>query len=674
MKYFRKKSLKNQLILLNAIVAIFVLSCIVAYVSMYSHEKLEKSIYLDMKTKNEAYSNTILSTFEEKAQTLLTLRDDLENYDTLGQIWVHLASHTGEKIFSDTNNKKGHINAFYKKLNTYKQNGQLSSDKMTPQIKKMYDNIKTKKYAFGKGMKFFYVGLPIFNKDKTLQLYDQYQDSSLWVPDSNIEEAYNPLVRPWYLAGQKAGRQRVFFTEPYAERRTKEAVVSIATAIDVNGIRGTLASAISIKPIIDKILSKFQENTHIAIFSKGVEKATTFVATPPKYIYSSRDISLGQYFKTYNDKDIIKSNSNKNLMDLYDYTKDKKSGIIEWNIDNEERLVAYDTVPMVDWKIFISISKKEKMKEDTDLQYKITLIGIFGILFLITCLYFIVNTLVSPINKIGKELKEIANTGDLSKRISQVNTNEIDKIARDINQMLDNTAYPVKKLSKFADKIARDKLKTKIDVVAKGDIANLVNSFSLMTKRLIELEAKAKDASPLTGLPGGISIEKITQEKINDKIPFVFCMFDIDNFKSFNDNYGYSQGNLVIKKTAEIIRQVSQKYGDDFVGHIGGDDFVLISKPDNYETICKQIITQFDNIIKNYYNEKDKKRGYIISQDRQGNTLKFPFMTISISAINSTVSQIDNYIHLGEVCAEIKSYVKKKDGSNLATCKRSKKR
>ncbi len=676
MKYFRKKSLSQQLVFFSALVVVIVLTCIIAYVSMYSYSKLENSIYLDMETKNEAYVNTILSTFEEKAQTLLTLRDDLENYDTLGQMWIHLASHTGEKIFSDKVNKEGHIKAFYKKLETYKKNGQLSEDKMTAQLKKMYANIKTKKYSFGKGMKFFYIGMPVFYDDKTLQLYDQYQDSSLWVPDSNIEEPYDPLVRPWYLAGQKAGRDKVFFTEPYAERRTKEAVVSIATTIDINGVRGTLASAISIKPVIDKILSKFQKNAHITIFSKGAEKSTTFVSTLPKYIYSSRNISLGNRFKDYNDKDIIKNISNKDLMDLYDYTKDKTFGIVEWTINNEKRLVAYNTTPLIGWKIFISVSKKEMMKGSTDLQYRIVLIGIFATLLLIICLYFIVNTSISPISIIGNELKDIANTGDLSKRISQVKTNEIDKIVIDINQMLDNIAYPVKKLCNVADRISKDELKTKIDINAKGDISDLIKSFSFMTQRLIELEEKAKDASPLTGLQGGISIEKMTQNKIDAKIPFAFCMFDIDNFKAFNDHYGYSQGNLIIKKTAQIIQEVSKKYGeiDDFIGHIGGDDFVLITQTSSYEKICKEIIKEFDFAILNYYNEEDKKQGYIISKDRQGNTLKFPFMSISISVVNSEISKINNYIHLGEICAEIKSYIKKMDGSNMMTCKRHKKR
>ncbi len=528
MKPQKKRSLRRQLIILNILMVILVLSCITGYISLYSREKLEKSIYHDMQTKNRSYVNTILSIFEEKKLTLLALRDDLEKYDTLGQMWIHLASHTGEKIFNEKQNREEHIKAFRKKVAAFQKVGQLSDDKMSPQLRRIFDEIKTNEYAFGKGMKFFYIGMPIFDKDKTLESYYQYQDSSLWVPDPHIEEPYNPLVRPWYIAGQEAGRDDVVFTEPYAERRTKESVLGIATAIDVNGVRGSLASAISIKPIIDDVLRGFQEDAHIAIFSKGVDIETAFVKSPPKYIYSSRDASLGNLFKTYNSEELVKSGTTRNLKELYEQTKNRKSGILEWKIDNEERLVSYATVPSIGWKIFVSVSKKEKMKAVAEMQYRIALLGLAGVLALALCIYIIVNISISPIYSIGKELQYIANTGDLNKRITtSIPTREIEKIAKDINQMLDNTLFPIKELGEAANRIAQGQMQTEIEITAKGDIGNLVDSFSAMTRRLAELEAQSRDASPLTGLPGGVSIEKMAQSRIESKTPFAFCLLQI---------------------------------------------------------------------------------------------------------------------------------------------------
>lgn len=669
-----KKSLKKQLILLNVVLVVFVLLVIILYVSKNSHEKLEESIYHDLETQNEGYVNTIFSTLDAKAQKLLFLRNDLELYDTIGQMWIHIASHTGDNIFNDPHNKEAHIASFHKKLSFYQKNGQLDGAKMTPQLQKMLDNITRNRNTFDKGMKFFYLGIPIFHEDKVLESYDQYQDSSLWVPDPDIEAPYNPLIRPWYIVGQEAGRERVIFTEPYAERRTKEAVTSIATNMNINGIKATLAGAISIKPIMDDILSKFRENAHITILSKGIQKATDFVAAPPKYIYSSRDDMLGDTFKSYNDKEIIKDISNRDIMKLYDHVKNKNSGVIEWVVNNEDRLVAYNTVPHAGWKILTSVSKHEMMKEATELQNQIILIALLGTIVLIVSIYYIVNFSMSSVEIIGKELKDIANTGNLSKRITPTSVSETNKIATDINQMLDDTVKPVKKLSEIANKIATGKLNTKIDIFAKGDIAVLVDSFTKMTNRLISLEATSRDASPLTGLPGGVTIENSVKKRIDDKAPFVFCMFDLDNFKPFNDRYGYIQGNLVIKNTAKIIEKTVKQYGDkgDFIGHIGGDDFVVITTEEACGKICHKIMEKFDIAIKEYYNKEDQELGYIKSKDRQGNAVQFPIMSLSIAAVSSKKVGFTNYIHIGEISAELKSYAKKLKGSNLVTSRRNK--
>jgi diguanylate cyclase (GGDEF)-like protein len=662
MSRFQKKSLRSKIIFWTGCLTTVVFVVIIIFISASFKKSLEKGIYADVATKNTGYAHTIHSIFKDKADTILALRDDLELYDTLGQMWVHIAAHAGEKIFRDPVHAGAYIESFQKKLEAYKNNGQLSPDKLTSQIQKMLDNIGTTKNAYGDGIKFFYIGIPVQNSDKTLEGYDRYQDSSLWVPDPEVDELYNPLTRPWYLAGQEAGRGNVLFTEPYAERRTKEALTSGGTVIDINGVRGTFAAAISIKPVMDALLRTFHENSHITIFSKGVEKATAYVAVSPKYIYSSRDASLGESFSAYNDKEIIKNPLNRDVMHLYEATRSSQSGVLAWVINGEERIVAYDTVPGVGWKIFSSVSKKERMAEAITAQYEIIIIASIGVIALLFIISLTVSRALLPVGQIGRELKEIADTGDLNKRTTVITEDEIGQIAKAINEMLDNTAGPVKELGDKVQKIAQGDRANEIVVKAKGDIANLVASFNQMASRLIEFEATFRDASPLTGLPGGVTIENVVQGRINAKIPFAFCMFDLDNFKPFNDRYGYSRGNLVIKHTARVIQEAVKAHGnhDDFIGHIGGDDFVVVSTPDRFRAVCEAVMERFDSTIIDYYDEADRQAGFIASKDRRGEAMVFSIMTLSICAVDSESIQLNDYIRVGELAAEMKCYAKAK--------------
>ncbi|MBN1578355.1 MAG: diguanylate cyclase [Chitinispirillaceae bacterium] len=204
------------------------------------------------------------------------------------------------------------------------------------------------------------------------------------------------------------------------------------------------------------------------------------------------------------------------------------------------------------------------------------------------------------------------------------------------------------------------------------ELGDLSRAFNEMAERLIKLEEAYKDASPLTRLPGGIAIENTLKHRIERGEPFAFCMMDLDNFKPFNDRYGYGRGNTVIKMTAEIIRQVTRESGDctDFVGHIGGDDFALITKPDQFEKLCRKIIEEFDRRIIEHYDEEDRAQGCILSVSRRGEHLTFPIMTISIAAINSLKSTVHNYIEVGEIVAELKKYAKKFSTSNLVIDRR----
>jgi len=182
-------------------------------------------------------------------------------------------------------------------------------------------------------------------------------------------------------------------------------------------------------------------------------------------------------------------------------------------------------------------------------------------------------------------------------------------------------------------------------------------------------------ANPLTKLPGNISIENKINEKIGGKRKFSVLYLDLDNFKAFNDIYGYRRGDEVIKLTARIIVKAVETSGnsDDFIGHIGGDDFIVITTPEKVDAICKQIIAEFDSTIPSMYDAEDEKRGFLLCQDRKGQKQRFPLMSISIACISSNEKK--RFLHPGEIstaAAEIKKYVKSIAGSTYAKDRRQK--
>jgi len=191
-------------------------------------------------------------------------------------------------------------------------------------------------------------------------------------------------------------------------------------------------------------------------------------------------------------------------------------------------------------------------------------------------------------------------------------------------------------------------------------IKNLLDKFS---KLKIE---HAKNLNPLTNLPGNMMIEREVTEKISKDKVFSVLYIDLDNFKAYNDYYGYKKGDEVIGYTAGLLKEVVMHVGnkDDFVGHIGGDDFVIVTDPDKDEVISQSIIDIFELEIKKFFNERDRKQGYIVTKDRQGNICKTPLVSISIAIVSNKYREISSHLKVSDIAAEVKKRVKKMEGSN----------
>ncbi|MFH0913654.1 MAG: diguanylate cyclase [Candidatus Omnitrophota bacterium] len=181
------------------------------------------------------------------------------------------------------------------------------------------------------------------------------------------------------------------------------------------------------------------------------------------------------------------------------------------------------------------------------------------------------------------------------------------------------------------------------------------------------------NANALTKLPGNKIIERELLEKLESEKSFSFHYIDIDNFKSYNDKYGYIKGNEVITETASIISKNVKAHGSgkDFVGHIGGDDFVVITVTDKAQVIAKHILTDFDSIIPAYYSEVDNKSGFIVANDRSGRPANIPLMSLSIAIVNNTKAMLSSLFELMDITTELKKYLKELPGSNFMVNRRT---
>ena len=235
-------------------------------------------------------------------------------------------------------------------------------------------------------------------------------------------------------------------------------------------------------------------------------------------------------------------------------------------------------------------------------------------------------------------------------------------------------ADPLSSLKNATKEISEGRFDSVPEIKNQDELGELFHAFRDMAKRLKQMEVKCLDASPLTRLPGNIAIENVLSERVEAGDPLAFCHLDIDDFKAFNDRYGYARGSEVLKTTARIVEKsvADCGTGDDFVGHIGGDDFVVITTPDRYRDICTAIIGLFDKTIPEFYDPEDRERGYINGKTRQGQEARFPFMTISIAVVTNRDFELTSHIQVGELAAELKEYAKDLPGSVYVVNKRRK--
>ena len=181
-------------------------------------------------------------------------------------------------------------------------------------------------------------------------------------------------------------------------------------------------------------------------------------------------------------------------------------------------------------------------------------------------------------------------------------------------------------------------------------------------------------SNALTGLPGNVLIETEITRRIGAGEKFAFLHLDLDQFKAFNDHYGYARGDALIRFTAALLHEQIQKHGGDgdFVGHIGGDDFVIVTVPPRATAVAEAVKTEFDARIGAQYDPEDKERGYItVLSSRQGGWNDFPILSITILIVTNLERDIQHSAQVSDIAKELKKIGKATPGSVVVPDRRT---
>ncbi|MBI1953104.1 MAG: HAMP domain-containing protein [Candidatus Omnitrophica bacterium] len=218
---------------------------------------------------------------------------------------------------------------------------------------------------------------------------------------------------------------------------------------------------------------------------------------------------------------------------------------------------------------------------------------------------------------------------------------------------------PIQILNRATKDVAAGNLGLKVEVPTEDELGELAQTFNGMTAALVKMKERAENANPLTKLPGNNVIHEEIEKRIRGNLKFVAIYSDLDNFKAFNDKYGIAAGDQAIKLTAQVMREALRQ-GDPngFLGHEGGDDFILLTTPEKREAVTQYLCAEFDKRIKELYSPEDRAQGHIVSKDREGNVKQFPLMTFSLAGVTNAYRPLNSYAEVTNICAEVKKKAK----------------
>ena len=206
-------------------------------------------------------------------------------------------------------------------------------------------------------------------------------------------------------------------------------------------------------------------------------------------------------------------------------------------------------------------------------------------------------------------------------------------------------------------------------IVKPFDTPELLARISGVLRRAREM----RQQSPLTGLPGNLRIEHEIEDRIQAQERFAILYADLDHFKAYNDHYGFMRGDQAIQATARLIEGVVHEAGGThrFVGHVGGDDFVVVCDADEAEAIAELLVRRFDEAVPELYDPEDREHGRIEVADRRGERQSYPLLTISIGIATTAHRTFHHYAEAVAVATELKAYTKSVPTSSWAVDRRT---
>jgi len=251
-----------------------------------------------------------------------------------------------------------------------------------------------------------------------------------------------------------------------------------------------------------------------------------------------------------------------------------------------------------------------------------------------------------------------------------INEDVID-VCKKIRENEDNSITPVLVISSDDEEHKIAIMKEDIEYIISSNASNEYIYYAI--KNITRLMSVNRTVSPLTGLPGNVQIQTELKKRLLRKETFQVMYLDLDNFKAYNDVYGFLKGDEIIKFTAKTITKNlhALEESDVFIGHIGGDDFVaIVDEKVDHDEICQNIIAEFDKEILKYFNDIDIERGYIEVLNRKGIAEDFPLTSISIGVVVADKKRFANILEIGEVGAQVKHLAKTMMGSSYVIDRR----
>lgn len=226
------------------------------------------------------------------------------------------------------------------------------------------------------------------------------------------------------------------------------------------------------------------------------------------------------------------------------------------------------------------------------------------------------------------------------------------------------THLPIEQASSLVSEQMKQSKELDFIITQNGAYLGMGSVIDLL-KVITEMQVRsARYANPLTLLPGNVPIYEELDHLLREQQEFVVCYCDLDNFKPFNDKYGYEKGDQVIKDLSDILRSEVQ-LEQDFIGHIGGDDFILIFRSEDWQARCKSILASFEQIAPSYYSREDNALQGIWSEDRSGNYRFFPRLTLSIGSVEPDPSACKSHHDVASLASCAKHEAKRQKGNSL---------